>query len=125
MVICHIVRPFSEPTDISCKIRGSPSTFSRSMYSSQICDEENVTDDGKYEGKPTLVSEIPSPSTRSKDMVSKLDLYMRSGIREYWIADPNNGQFWQYLFNSERELENTNVFNGVGTVEQPVSQDSI
>lgn len=84
-----------------------------------ICDEENVTDDEKYEGVPSLVVEILSPSTRSKDMVSKLDLYMRSGIREYWIVDPINGQFLQYIFNSERELENVNILNGVGMIESP------
>ncbi|HHU62374.1 MAG: Uma2 family endonuclease [Bacillota bacterium] len=55
-----------------------------------ICDEENVSQGGKYKGTPTLVVEIVSPSSRSKDIVTKLDFYMQSGIREYLIVDPDN-----------------------------------
>lgn len=54
-----------------------------------VCDSENVTANGKYKETPTLLVEVLSPSTRSKDMVTKLYLYMRSGIREYWIIDPD------------------------------------
>lgn len=116
----HPCRVLSAPFDV--RLRGYAEKFSEDPNVVQpdlvvICDEENVTDDGKYEGIPTLVVEILSPFTRSKDMVTKLNLYMRSGIREYWIVDPINGQFWQYVFNPERELENTNVFDRVGTGE--------
>lgn len=115
----HTCQVLSAPFDI--RLKGYAEKFSEDPNVVQpdlvvICDEENITDDGKYEGIPTLIVEILSPSTKSKDMVSKLELYMRSGIREYWILDPINGQFWQYLFNSERELENTNVFNEIGIV---------
>ena len=41
-------------------------------------------------GTPTLCIEILSKSTRSKDMVDKLNTYMLSGIREFWIVDPKN-----------------------------------
>ncbi|WP_408631300.1 Uma2 family endonuclease [Marinisporobacter balticus] len=30
-----------------------------------------------------MVVEVVSPSSRSRDYVQKLDLYMRSGVREY------------------------------------------
>lgn len=53
------------------------------------CDTENtINEKGRYMGTPTLVVEILSPSTRSKDMVDKLNTYMLSGVREYWIVDP-------------------------------------
>lgn len=68
-----------------------------------ICDPENVTDDGKYEGIPTLVVEVLSPSTRGKDLITKLELYMRSGIREYWIVDPTEKTITQYSFDEQRE----------------------
>ena len=32
--------------------------------------------------------EILSPSTAHRDRGVKLDLYARRGVREYWIADP-------------------------------------
>lgn len=37
---------------------------------------------------PDLVIEILSPSTRAIDLVRKMALYARSGVPEYWIADP-------------------------------------
>ncbi len=40
------------------------------------------------QGAPDLVVEILSPSTAHRDRGIKLDLYARSGVREYWIADP-------------------------------------
>lgn len=53
------------------------------------CDiEEHVNEKGRYMGTPSLVVEILSPSTRSKDMVDKLNTYMLSGVKEFWIVDP-------------------------------------
>ena len=69
-----------------------------------ICDPEKVTAHGKYEGIPTLVVEVLSPSTRSKDLVTKLSLYMRSGIAEYWVVDPDNKTVWQYAFTPDRDI---------------------
>ena len=39
-------------------------------------------------GAPDLVVEILSPSTAHRDRGIKLDLYGRSGVRQYWIVDP-------------------------------------
>ena len=52
-----------------------------------ICDEDKVSEDNRYEGIPTLIVEVLSPSTRGKDMAIKLQLYMKSGVAEYWIVD--------------------------------------
>ena len=37
---------------------------------------------------PDLVVEILSPSTRSRDLAEKKDIYARNGVEEYWIIDP-------------------------------------
>ena len=42
----------------------------------------------KFEGSPNLVVEVVSPSSRQTDRVKKMALYARSGVPEYWIADP-------------------------------------
>jgi len=70
-----------------------------------ICDEDKVNEDNKYEGVPSLVVEVLSPSTKSKDIVLKLHLYMKSGVREYWMADPDNKKISQYFFSHKREVE--------------------
>lgn len=62
-----------------------------------ICDEENIRD-GKYYGVPTLVVEVTSPSSRAKDMITKLNLFWREGVSEYLLIDPIKEQlfFWQF-----------------------------
>jgi len=40
-------------------------------------------------GTPELVIEIGSPGTRKRDETIKHRLYERSGVLEYWIADPD------------------------------------
>lgn len=63
-----------------------------------ICDPERVNEKGRYEGVPSLVVEVLSPSTRRKDMLKKLDLYLRTGIKEYWLVDPDARQIMVYFF---------------------------
>lgn len=53
------------------------------------CDvDNNVNEKGRYMGTPMLCIEILSKSTRSKDMVDKLNTFMMSGVKEFWIVDP-------------------------------------
>ena len=42
----------------------------------------------KIDGAPDIVIEIFSPSTSERDKEIKRDLYARSGVREYWLVDP-------------------------------------
>ncbi len=74
------------------------------------CDfEENVNKKGRYMGTPTLCIEILSKSTRSKDMVDKLNTYMLSGVREFWIIDPNKCSILLYGF-KDFEIDEYIVF---------------
>lgn len=45
-------------------------------------------EDGLEKGRPDLVVEVISPTSRSKDTVRKLHDYARVEIPEYWIVDP-------------------------------------
>ena len=72
-----------------------------------ICDPENVEDD-KYQGVPTLLVEVLSPSTKKRDLILKLNLYLKSGVKEYWIVDPENKKITQYVFTEERGIEAVN-----------------
>lgn len=65
------------------------------------CDlENNVTEKGKYMGTPTLVIEILSDGTRSKDMIDKLNTYRLSGVKEYWIVDQKQENIMVYGFDN-------------------------
>jgi Uma2 family endonuclease len=70
-----------------------------------ICDEDKVSVDNRYEGVPAMVVEVLSPSTTTKDMVAKLNLYMKSGVLEYWIVDLERKTVLQYTFTEERDID--------------------
>ena len=52
-----------------------------------ICDPQKIDERG-CKGPPDLIVEILSPSTASKDMREKFDLYEAHGVREYWLVHP-------------------------------------
>lgn len=56
---------------------------------SVVCDR-NKLDQYGCKGAPDLVIEVLSPTTQRHDQLVKLNLYQRAGVREYWIADPEN-----------------------------------
>ena len=71
---------------------------------------EKLGDDDYYKGVPTLAVEIISASTKSKDYVRKLDLYMSCGVSEYWIVNPENREVQVYLF-KDRDILNNKTYS--------------
>ena len=64
---------------------------------SVICDPNKLTDRG-CTGAPDWIIEIVSPSSRRMDYFVKLFKYRSSGVREYWIVDPDKKQIIAYDF---------------------------
>lgn len=81
-----------------------------------VCDLEKVGEDNKYWGIPALIVEVLSPSTKGKDMATKLQLYMKSGVQEYWVADPVQKTIIRYSFSEERDIEETRTFTIAETI---------
>ena len=52
-----------------------------------VCDKAKL-DDAGCKGAPDMVVEILSPSTSRHDRILKFKTYLKSGIGEYWIIDP-------------------------------------
>lgn len=55
-----------------------------------------IQEDGLY-GAPDLIIEILSPSTAQYDLNQKKNVYERSGVKEYWIVDPENKDVMGYF----------------------------
>ena len=94
-------RVFLAPFDVRLKKKDikTPDVFQPDIL--VVCDlQNNISEKGRYLGTPTLVVEILSDSTRNRDMVDKLNTYMLSGVKEYWIIDIKNESILVYEFNS-------------------------
>ncbi len=53
-------------------------------------DQLDILTDKNIQGTPAMVVEILSPSTRKRDRQIKRTLYDRTGVREYWLVDPEH-----------------------------------
>ena len=47
-------------------------------------------EDTKINGPADIIFEILSPSTRETDLIKKLPEYLKNGVKEVWIIDPEN-----------------------------------
>jgi len=89
--------PFVAPFDITLKVDETINVLQPDL--GVICHmEDDVDENDRYMGIPTLVVEVISPSSLSRDMVKKLNTYMLSGIREYWIVNPMTRLVKVYCF---------------------------
>lgn len=52
-----------------------------------ICDQNKLDDKG-CDGAPDLIIEILSPHNSKHDVDTKFNLYQESGVKEYWIVEP-------------------------------------
>lgn len=77
-------RVFVAPTDVLLSKHDivEPDVVYVSESRISILTEKNI------QGAPDLVIEVLSPSTQAEDRGPKLALYERSGVAEYWMADP-------------------------------------
>jgi Uma2 family endonuclease len=76
------------------------------------CDRSKLQDN-RYNGAPKFIIEILS-SNRSHDMITKLNLYEKAGVAEYWIVDPDeqiitalelsNGKYFHNAYSGEDEV---------------------
>ena len=91
-------RPFFSPFDITLKRDdGKMNVVQPDLI--VICDlEEKTNENGYYMGTPALAVEVLSDNTHRKDCIKKMDLYMSTGVKEYWIVNPSNKEVAVYLF---------------------------
>ena len=71
-------------------VRLNPDTFDDTVVQPDIvvyCDESKLDSHGGI-AAPEMAVEIISPSSATHDMVRKYMLYLKTGVREYWIVDP-------------------------------------
>jgi Uma2 family endonuclease len=60
---------------------------------------KKIVKDDRLHAPPALVVEVLSPGSANirRDRVSKLNLYAKHGVPEYWIVDPKNKTLERYI----------------------------
>jgi len=87
-----------------------------------VCDKSRLKGTGYY-GVPDFIIEISSPSTARMDKTKKLDKYEKSGVKEYWIIEPeiktvsvfvlNNGMYGKPEFYFENDKIKLKVLENI------------
>ena len=95
--------PFIAPTDVRLD-RDERTMVVPDVF--VICrpDDDRMDNDKYINGAPDLIIEVLSPSTRRKDMFTKLHKYEAAGVREYWIVDPKKEKVIVYTLGEESDI---------------------
>ena len=110
---------FQAPYDIELKKQGITGKRIVIPDLSIICNKDGLTEN-KYIGVPTLIVEILSPSNQSHDLITKLNLYMQYGVKEYWIVNPMKNAITVYWLNDEGVYEQTDIKVDTGEIHSVV-----
>ncbi|WP_164669465.1 Uma2 family endonuclease [Virgibacillus doumboii] len=106
---------FPAPYDIEFKDDSVEGTKIVIPDISIICDKSGFTD-ARYIGVPELIVEILSPSNQSHDLITKLNLYMNYGTKEYWIVNPMLNMITVYSLNEEKMYEQHDAKTDTGKI---------
>jgi Uma2 family endonuclease len=68
---------------------------------SVVCDSSRIDSRG-CAGAPDMVIEILSPANTSYDILYKYDRYLKAGVREYWLIDPEKKLLTVHLLEQGR-----------------------
>ena len=63
-----------------------------------VCDDKKTKNPARIIGAPDLTVEILSPGSRKHDCLRKKKLYEKTGVKEYWIVDPEAQMVTTYTF---------------------------
>ena len=69
-----------------------------------VCDPDKIKNDRIY-GAPDFVVEVVSPSSKVKDYFKKLEVYMKYGVKEYWIVDPGSKEIFVKINGHDEGIE--------------------
>ena len=83
---CEVFHP---PFDVCLNAKGDDDTIVVQPDIVVVCDTA-ILDGKRCNGAPDLVIEIVSPSSARRDTLIKSNVYMKAGVREYWIVDPTD-----------------------------------
>jgi len=104
---------FHAPFDVCLNAKGDDDVTTVQPDILVVCDKTKL--DGKRcNGAPDLIIEIISPSNRRYDMQLKFNAYLKAGVREYWIIDPDDKT--AHVFILQNGVYTVNVYDENGAI---------
>jgi len=76
-----------------------------------VCDLSKLDDRGCL-GAPDLIIEIISVKNAKRDIRDKFNIYEQSGVREYWIVNPNDENVNVFVLDDEGKYQFRGIFAG-------------
>lgn len=75
-----------------------------------ICDTSRLKGTG-YNGTPSLLIEISSPSTSKMDRLYKFNKYEKAGVAEYWIVEPEGKIISVFMLQNNKRYGRPEVYS--------------
>lgn len=110
----YLINSYIRVNEGECEVYMAPFAvfISRDRYNyvepdiAVVCDREQLDDKG-CQGAPDWIIEITSPGSRKMDCLIKLFKYRTTGVREYWVVDPDKETVVVYNFETDDYAEYT------------------
>lgn len=81
-----------------------------------IISDKTGLKENEYRGIPDLIIEVLNPYNQSHDRIRKYDVYMRFGVKEYWIVNPQLKTMEVYVLKGQ-EYKQVAIYKGKDTAE--------
>jgi len=75
-----------------------------------VCNPKKISKE-RINGTPDFVVEVVSPSNSDHDYIDKLSVYMKYGVKEYWIINPMTKKIFVYIKGKKEVAVNTYTFD--------------
>lgn len=89
-----------------------------------ICDKNGLRGTGYY-GVPPLIIEILSPSTARRDKLYKLNKYEASGVKEYWMIEPDVKLVSVFQLQENKKYSRPEIYTEEDSIEVSIFPDLI
>ena len=99
-------KAFIAPFDVRLNANGADDTVVQPDVL-VVCDRSKLESGKGVIGAPDFIVEILSPSSLRHDMIIKKRLYLQSGVREYWIVDPDHKMITKHILHDAGYVSHT------------------
>jgi len=82
----------------------------------------DIITERNIQGAPDLVIEILSSTTAERDKGLKQKLYAKSGVREFWLVDPDK-KIIEVMSLGEGGFESTGIYKAEAMLKSPLLED--